>query len=171
MWIIWIFFWQKQNDIHSFTLIEYIRINIAKSVKDESANKLTSPKLIAYNGKMPTKNMMKSKSPEYSCFRICNVGVQIMDWICDWLNLIFQYEPNEHRNKARNQTTPHKTTNNTTPHSDDEIMKKQKRKHLIYVEITYLDWKKREKWCKGGDSRSKNDLKPPLLDEWKRKKT
>jgi len=36
-------------------LIEYIKINIAKNVKDESANKLTTPKLIAYNGKMPTK--------------------------------------------------------------------------------------------------------------------
>jgi len=52
------FFWQKQNDIHSFKLIEYIRINIAKIVKGEYANKLTTPKLIAYNGEMPTNNMI-----------------------------------------------------------------------------------------------------------------
>jgi len=39
-------------------LIEYIRynnlINIAKYVKGEYPNKLTTPKLIAYNGKMST---------------------------------------------------------------------------------------------------------------------
>ena len=74
-----IVFLQKPNDIYLFKLIKYIRINIDKNVKDESANKLTTPKLIAYNGKMTTKSMMKSKSPEYSCFRICNVGVQIID--------------------------------------------------------------------------------------------
>jgi len=88
------FFWQKQNDIHSFKLIEYIRdnnmINIAKNVKGESANKLTTPKLIAYNDKMPTNNMLKSKSTEYSCFQICNVDAQIIDWICDCMRLIFQ---------------------------------------------------------------------------------
>ena len=96
-----IFFWQKQNEDHSFKLIEYIRdnnmINIAKNVNDESANKLTAHKLIAYNGKMPTNNMIKSKSSEYSCFRICNVDAQIIDWICDCLRLIFQQEANEHR--------------------------------------------------------------------------
>ena len=80
---IFYFFLQKQNDIHSFKLIEYIRdnnmINIAKNVKGESAKKLTAPKLIAYSGKMPTNNMIKSKSPEYSCFWICNVDAQIID--------------------------------------------------------------------------------------------
>ncbi|KEH34506.1 hypothetical protein MTR_3g467540 [Medicago truncatula] len=58
------------NNIRSFKLIKHIRhnnmINIAKNVKDESANKLTSSKLIACNGKMPTNNMIKSKSPEYT---------------------------------------------------------------------------------------------------------
>jgi len=51
------FFKQKQNDMHSFKLIDYItsNTNIAKNVKDEYASKLTSPKLIAYNGKMATK--------------------------------------------------------------------------------------------------------------------
>jgi len=39
---------------------------------------------------MPTNNMIKSKSWEYSDFRICNVDAQIIDWICDWLKLIFQ---------------------------------------------------------------------------------
>jgi len=58
------FFSQKQNDVHSFKLIEYIGIDIAKKVKGESANKLTTPNLIAYNGEMPTNNMIKSKSSE-----------------------------------------------------------------------------------------------------------
>jgi len=48
-----VFFRQKQNDIHSFKLIEYIKynnlINIAKIVKGESANKLTTPKLKRQN--------------------------------------------------------------------------------------------------------------------------
>ena len=61
-------------------MIEYIRdnnmINIAKNVKGESANKLTAPKLIVYNDKMPTYNMIKCKSPEYPCFWICNVDAQ-----------------------------------------------------------------------------------------------
>jgi len=60
------FFYKKQSDIHSFKLIVYIRYNniikINKNVKDRSANKLTTPKLIAYNDKMPTNNMAKSKS-------------------------------------------------------------------------------------------------------------
>jgi len=47
------------------------------------------------------------------------------------LNVYFQYEPNEHRNKTLNQTTPHNTTNNTMPHSDDEITKSHKRKHFM----------------------------------------
>jgi len=54
-------------------------INIAKNVKGEFANKLTAPKLIAYNSNMPTNNMIKSKSPEYPCFWICNVDAQIID--------------------------------------------------------------------------------------------
>jgi len=40
-------------------------IKIGKNIKDESANKLTTLKLIAYNGKIPTNNLIKSKSPEY----------------------------------------------------------------------------------------------------------
>ena len=48
--------------------------------------------------------------------------------------------------------------------------KKHKRKHLIYVEITYLDWKIREKRMQMSDFRSKKDRKPPILDEWKKKK-
>jgi len=53
-------------------------INIAKYVKIESVNKLTTLKLIAYD-KMSTKNMIKSKSREYSCFQISNVDAQIID--------------------------------------------------------------------------------------------
>jgi len=75
-----------------FIHIRYNKIiNIAKNVKRESVNKVTTPKLIAYDGKMPTNTMIKSKSPEYLCFRICNVDAQIIDWICNWLTeLIFQ---------------------------------------------------------------------------------
>jgi len=41
-------------------------------------NKFTAPKLIAYNGKMPINNMIKSKPSKYSYFRICNVDAQII---------------------------------------------------------------------------------------------
>ncbi|AES63878.1 hypothetical protein MTR_2g014310 [Medicago truncatula] len=51
---------------------------IVKNVKGESANKLTTPKLIACNSKMATNNMIKPKLSKYSCFRICNVDVQII---------------------------------------------------------------------------------------------
>jgi hypothetical protein len=51
--------------------------------KDESMNKLATPKLIAYNVKMPTNNMIKSKLPEYSCSRICNINTQIIDLMID----------------------------------------------------------------------------------------
>ena len=54
-------------------------IKIDKNVKDESVNKLTTPKLIAYNGKMPTNNMIKSNSSQYPCCQICNVNAQIID--------------------------------------------------------------------------------------------
>jgi hypothetical protein len=53
--------------------------NIAKNVNGESANKLTTPKLIAYNGKMPTNNKIKPKSSEHPCFWICNVDAHIID--------------------------------------------------------------------------------------------
>jgi len=144
------FFWQKQNDIHSFKSIEYIRynniINIAKNVKDETASKLTTSKLIAYNGKMPTNNMIKSKSPEYPCFRICNVDVQIIVWICNWLTEVdLSIGTNKHCRKTRNQTTPHKTTYNTTSHSDDKITKNEK--SLMWKSLIWL--KEREKGCRG----------------------
>jgi len=32
---------------------------------------------------MSTNNMIKSKSPEHLCFLICNVDVQIIDWVFD----------------------------------------------------------------------------------------
>jgi len=54
-------------------------INIAKNINGESANKPTTPMLITYNDKMPTNNMIKSKSSKYSNFQICNVDVQIID--------------------------------------------------------------------------------------------
>jgi len=48
---------------------------------------------------MPTSSIIKSKSPKYSWFQICNVDAQIIGWICDWLKPIFQYEPKKHHNK------------------------------------------------------------------------
>jgi len=56
-----------------------VMTNMAKNVKDEFVNKLTTPKLIAYSGKMPTNNMIKYKPPKYPYFRICNVDTQIID--------------------------------------------------------------------------------------------
>jgi hypothetical protein len=55
------------------------KFNVTKNKNDESANKLTTFKVIAYNGKMPTNNMIKLKSPQCPCFWICNVDVQIID--------------------------------------------------------------------------------------------
>jgi len=52
--------------------------NIAKNVKGEFANKLATPKLIAYNGEMTTNNMINSKLLKYLWFRICNVDAQII---------------------------------------------------------------------------------------------
>jgi len=82
--------------------------NITKNVKGEFVNKLTTPKLIEYDGKMPTNNMINSKSQKYPWFLICIVDAQIIDWICNCLKLIFYYEPNEHRNQTQNET-PHTT--------------------------------------------------------------
>ena len=65
--VLFSFFLQKQNDIHSF--------NIDKNVKDESANKLTTSKLIAYNDKMTYKQYDKLKVTEilmYSDLRCCH---------------------------------------------------------------------------------------------------
>ena len=133
-----------QTKWYSFIQIDrYIKynciFNFAKNIKDESANKLTTSELIEYNGKMPTtNNMIKLNSPECPSFWICNVDVQIIDWICNWLKLIFEYELNEHRNKTEKTNAATMTANNKTPHSDDEITtEKKKLKTLIYVKITY----------------------------------
>jgi hypothetical protein len=123
-----LFFFDKNKTlfIHS-NWLSTSDTNTAKNVKGESANKLTTLKLIAYNGKMPTNNMIKFKSLKYPCFQICNVDAKIINWICNWLMPIFQYELNEHRDKTQNQTS-HKTTNNKTPHLNDEITKNTKGK-------------------------------------------
>jgi len=58
------FFDKSKINIHSFKLIEYTRynnmINLVKNIKDKSVNNIKS---IAYNDKIPTNNMIKSKSP------------------------------------------------------------------------------------------------------------
>jgi len=54
-----IYFWQKQNDIHSNRWIT--SFNTAKNVNDESANKPTTSKLIVYNDIMHTKIYDKIK--------------------------------------------------------------------------------------------------------------
>jgi len=52
---------------------------------------------------MPT-NITISKSPEYSCLRICNVDdAKVIDRICTCSKLIFQPESNKHRTKTGNQ--------------------------------------------------------------------
>jgi len=51
------FYKKKMTFIHSNG--EITSFNTAKNVKDESANKLTVSKLIAYNGIMPTKTYDK----------------------------------------------------------------------------------------------------------------
>ena len=58
------FYKNKMIFIHSNQ--EIISFNTAKNVKDESANKLTASKLIAYNGIMPTKIYDKIKVTEIS---------------------------------------------------------------------------------------------------------
>jgi len=156
-----IFFLQKQNDIHSFKLIEYIRINIAKNVKDESAKKLTTPKLITYTDKMPTKNMMKSKSPEFPILpdlqrwhpnHRLNLRLTEAD-ISIWIK----------QRRTRRRTTQCRT--HTT-----KSQKTQKKTLNIYGNHLFR-LKEKKKRMHRGDSRSKKDLKPALLDEWKRKKT
>ena len=64
----------------------------------------------------------------------------------------------------RNQTS-HRTTSNATPHLDDEITKKTQKKKLNICENHLFRSKEKGKKMSRGDSRSKNDLKPPLLDE------
>jgi len=65
-----LFFYREKENI-SFKLIKYITINtnIAKNIKDKFVNKLTSSKLKTYNNKIPTNNMIKSKSSKSSCFQ------------------------------------------------------------------------------------------------------
>jgi len=82
---------------------EITLFNTVKNVKEESANKLTTSKLIAYNDIIPTKIYDKIKV----------VGIFMASGTNSLIELsIFQYESNEHRRKTGNQTTPHKTTNN-----------------------------------------------------------
>jgi len=126
-------------------LIEYIKINIAKNFKNgESVNKLTTPKLIAYNGKMHTNNMIKSKSPKCLCLLICNVDVQIIDWIWSWsfnknqTNTATRHEIKQSRARRRTTQRCTQTTklqqNNIGKHFDvreNHLFKlKEKRKKM-----------------------------------------
>jgi len=63
-------------------------------------------------------------------------------------------------------STPHKTTDNTTLQLDDEITKEK----FDICENHLFRLKEKRKKDVEGDIRSKNDLKPPLLDERRRKK-
>ena len=56
-----IFFFDKKKMIFIHSNREITSFNTAKNVKDESTNKLTASKLIAYNGIMPTKIYDKTK--------------------------------------------------------------------------------------------------------------
>ena len=55
------FFFDKNKMIFIHSNREITSFNTAKNVKDEIANKLTTSKLIAYNGIMPTKIYDKIK--------------------------------------------------------------------------------------------------------------
>ena len=57
----YLFFFYKNKMIFIHSNREITSFNTAKNVKDESVNKLTTSKLIAYNGIMPTKIYDKSK--------------------------------------------------------------------------------------------------------------
>jgi len=59
--IIYSFFFDKNKMIFIHSNREITSFNTAKNVQDESANKLTTSKLIAYNGIMPTKIYDKIK--------------------------------------------------------------------------------------------------------------
>jgi len=92
-----------------------------------------------------------------------------------WLNMWLTEVDLSIRTKRRLQQD---AKSNNVAHDDEQHNaalrrwnheEKKTRKHLIYVEITYLERKKGKK-TQRGDSRSKNYLKPPLFDEWKRKK-
>jgi len=52
--------------------------------------------------------------------------VQIIDWICDWLKLIFQYEPNEH---VKSNNAAH--DDRQTSHLDDEKTQNIRENHLF----------------------------------------
>jgi len=60
-----VFFFNKNKIIFIHLNREITSFNTAKNVNDESMNKLTASKLIAYNSIMPTKIYEKLKSPEY----------------------------------------------------------------------------------------------------------
>jgi len=66
----------------SFKLTKYVKcdhiFNIVKNVNDKSMNKLIAFKLITYNEKILTNNMIKSKCTKYSCLYIGNVDIQII---------------------------------------------------------------------------------------------
>lgn len=64
--------------------------------------------------------------------------------------------------KANNDT---KKTNKTTSHSESEINEKHKAKIRSTLKpLIYLD--KKIKKNAEGDSKPKNNLKPPLFDKW-----
>jgi len=72
------FFIKKKNKMIFFhSNREITSFNTAKNVKDESANKLTSSKLITYNDIMHTKIYDKIKV--IHGLRICNIDAQIFD--------------------------------------------------------------------------------------------
>jgi len=79
---------------------EITSFNTAKNVKDESANKLTSFKLIAYNDIMPTKIYDKIKVTGISM--AFGSATLTSKYLIEYS--ILQYESNEHRRKKGNQT-------------------------------------------------------------------
>ncbi|AES86549.1 hypothetical protein MTR_4g009910 [Medicago truncatula] len=89
---------------------EITSFNTAKNIKDESANKLTVSKLIAYNDIMPTKIYDEIKVTGISI--ASGSATLTPKFLIE--QSIFQYELNEYRTKMRNQTT--RTRRQTTNH-------------------------------------------------------
>jgi len=161
------FFFLTKIQRYSFIQIDRIhQINVGKNVKGESANKLTSPKLIACNNKVSTNNMIKSKSPEYSCFgSVALTSKSLIESVISW-SLYFNIT------KRTLQIKQCRTRRQTIKRHTQTTKSRKYTKENTWYMWTHLFWlKERGKKMHRGDSRSKNDLKPLLFNEWKRKKT
>ena len=109
---------------------------------------------------MSTNNMIKSKLPQYSCFWICSVDAQIIDWIYDCLRLILPYEPNEHhttKDAKSNNAVQDDEQHNVALRRWNHEEKKTWNKKLDVCENHLFRLKERRKKMQRGDSKLKID--------------